>query len=207
MSHEDTCYSEHTCLCSVTCNRWLSAPQSLRRGLPRESARKMGAWLSRLAATPPLPRRLEPEPGVAQCNYEARPRPHAPHSPPLSAHLPLRSCCALSTVGWTRAACSTPSAPARCSARCGTSRPVCCSGSTMSTSTCSHAKPASCCGSCRHAVHLERSAPNELQPARGAARHTLHATRPSARTIPSSAVRAAGGLLSYIACHLAQPLL
>ena len=43
----------------------------------------MGAWLSRLAASPPLPRRLEPEPGVAQCNYEARaPRPHAAQSHP-----------------------------------------------------------------------------------------------------------------------------
>lgn len=114
----------------------------------------MGAWLSWLAATPPLPHRLEPEAGVAQCNYEARPPPRAAHVRSPSAHLPPRrgSCCARSTAGWTRRACSTRSARARCSARCATRHRVCSSGSMMSTSTSSLARPACCCGSSRPAV-------------------------------------------------------
>ena len=120
----------------------------------RFCAGAMGAWLSWLAATPPLPHRLEPEAGVAQCNYEARPPPRAAHVRSPSAHLPPRrgSCCARSTAGWTRRACSTRSARARCSARCATRHLVCSSGSMMSTSTSSLARPACCCGSSRPAV-------------------------------------------------------
>ena len=177
----------------------------------------MGAWLSRLAATPPLPRRLEPEPGVAQCNYEARPHPRPAHVRSPSAHLPPRrgSCCARSTAGWTRTACSTRSARARCSARCATRHRACSSGSMMSTSTSSHARPACCCASSRptaprlpcrappacpvalcplprHAAHLERSAPNGApspHTRRGAACRPLLSLARGLRCAPTPAHR------------------